>query len=299
MDEHLGKIVRELEATTIGKSEGEKVLFEEEELARLSTLLPRYNVAHPTAAQTSALLARMHAMLPVQAEPRFAEQLAEAAAMPLRRSLQTMERLSLWFWLSAIAAVGISMLFIKPFAQAGLFVSTNPVLLLAPLLMFLSIAYACRTYGTPVYELELSLPVTPAQWMMRKLVFVLAAHIVLFSVASLALTWNDLSALLPFTISWLVPLCLYSALLLTLMIHLGTMPASILMSLLWLVQVIAGDHLGYLYWLGDQHYAYWAQSKLLGMLLTLLASMYIGWRLKLEREKVAGGLGARMRGRHG
>lgn len=294
MDDRLAKILNELETELPEGENGPIERFTAQEKSRLEALLPRYTTAEPTAQQTAALIGKLlprlaHGDAPIAS--RFADRLAppgEHAALSgfVRTIMPQLRLLSIWFWLGSIAAIALSLLFMHPLARHGLLPDSNPVVLLAPLLSLVAVAYACRSYGTPLYELELSFPITPGQWLTGKIASVLIAYIMLFSGASVMMNWNDPSGLIPFTISWLVPLCLYSMMTLALMFRLGAIGASFLMLLLWLAQFALGDRLGRFYLLGDADYRYWAASKAIGALLALLAAAYVAYRIRRENAAV-------------
>ncbi len=281
MDDRLTEILSELKREA-AEEPGEYEPWTYEERQRLTALLPRYTVASPTRRQTAALIDRVLPLLddgPVVAD-QGDRQSGGKLATGARWLIPQFQLLSVWFWVGSVMAIGISLLCIEPFAALDLPVHTNPVVLAAPLLSLVAVAYACRSYGTPMYELELSFPSTPAQWVMGKISSVLAGYIVLFSVASLITTWNDLSLILPFTVSWLVPLCLYSVLTVLLLMRVGVTGATIVMILLWLSQALLRERLGMFYWLGDWNAPYFASSKAMGGMLTLLAVVYMAYRLR-------------------
>jgi len=298
MDDKLAKILGELQSENPDDQNGEYEPLNATELSRLESLLPRYTTAIPTNQQTAALINNILPLLGHESSvnstsaPRFAELADRASERNLHagyacRLLPQLQLLSIWFWIGSIAVVCLTLLFMMQLAPSEMIAHTNPVVLLAPLLSLIAVAYACRSYGTPMYELELSYPITPAQWLTGKIASVLIAYIALFSGVSLITEWNDLSTIIPFTISWLVPLFLYCALTLALLLRLGTIGATFCMALLWLTQIWLGEKLGRFYWLGDTSFRYWASSKALGAAFTLIAFLYIIYRLRREAGSVS------------
>jgi len=301
MDEKLKRILEELESEL-----GEEPGGEEAGYHRLGELLPRYTESEPTARQTSALIERLMPLLngpdadPAPTRPRFAEVMeaeqAKERASGVRRDsladrlLQVVQPqlllLSVWFWIGSIAIVIVSLaLMLGQEQPLGALRSSNPLVLLAPLLSLLGIAYSCRSYGTPTYELELSFPITPAQWLTAKIAAIFVGYVVLFAAAGCVLYWNDGVPLLAFTISWLVPLALYGSLTLALLLKFGPFNAAGAMLLFWTAQLAGGTKLGAFYFLADASYEHWQASKLAGGIAALLAAAYVVLRLRKEKAR--------------
>jgi|GEM_PF-3076311 len=297
MDERLNSMLKELQQDPAAEAPGTYEPWTSEEQQRLAVLLPRYTVASPTRQMTAALIDRVLPLLDDASEAEkelFDRQVAavnQKDRVPEERPtagywrvfIPQLQLLSVWFWIGSILAIGISILGMEPFAALALPLHTNPVVLTAPLLSLGAVAYACRSYGTPMYELELSFPLSPAQWVMGRVAAILACYIMLFSVASLVLTWDDPAQILPFTASWLVPLCLYSAATVVLLMRWGTMGATVVMLLLWLGQTLLRERLGPFFWLGDLSSPHFVSGKTTGSLLTLLAVIYLVYRLRGSR----------------
>jgi hypothetical protein len=153
---------------------------------------------------------------------------------------------------------------------------THPLILLIPLLTGFSLSYSFRSYGTPMYELELSFPITPAQWLLSRLTIIVLYDIVLATAASfifysIAPASSAASySLFPFIVSWLVPLCLYCAGSVACMLRFGTLIGSLLMATIWFIQMLMMSQLGLFYFLSDPSYGQWQESKWLALLLTLV-----------------------------
>ncbi|BBI35186.1 hypothetical protein [Cohnella abietis] len=274
----------------------------EQERERLNQMLPRYTVAEPTTRQTAMLIDKLMPLLDTdQAElprftdqtsssvqPRFADQLhhdrvalsQSLSARFVRTVMPQIVLLSGWFWAGSLLAVIISVMFMRIFEQFELLTSSNPIIMMAPLLSLVAIIYACRSYGTSMFELERSFPLSPAKWITSKITVVLCYYIALFVLASFIFTWHNDRAIVPFTISWLVPLCLYSSVTLALLLRLGNVTTAFTMTGLWLAQIIGSEKLGPLFLLGDSEYTYWAFSKIIGALVSLLALAYILFHLR-------------------
>jgi hypothetical protein len=156
-------------------------------------------------------------------------------------------------------------------AAGGGGLDTNVLIVLIPLIAGLSVSCSFRSIGTPMFELELSFPMTPLQWMLGRLTVVVFYETGLALAASFLLTRGWLNESLPvFVISWLVPLGLYCAGTLALTLRFGTWHGAWIMALLWIAQLPLHKYLGPLYFVSDTHHPHWASSKAAALLLTLL-----------------------------
>lgn len=270
-----------------------------EELLLLNNKLPRYTATEPSVHDTRVLIERLRPHMQhdlkqtsnlINPVTRFSELLQQRAENDLRgwrrikQYLLPQAQLLAWpFWLiSALVVLLGTMLFVLFGVDiAELFNSyqwhTHPLILLIPLLTGFSLSYSLRSYGTPMYELELSFPITPAQWLLSKLTVIVIYDIVLATAASFifysiapASSGTPSYSLLPFIVSWLVPLCLYCAGSVACMLRFGTLKGSLVMAATWFIQMLMMSKLGVLYFLSDPSYEQWQESKWLALLLTLV-----------------------------
>ncbi|QGQ95554.1 hypothetical protein EHS13_12015 [Paenibacillus psychroresistens] len=271
----------------------------DEELQQLAQRLPRYTAIEPSVHQTRMLIERMRphmqhdSKLPTLISPppmiRFSEILEQREASRLngwariKQYLLPQAQLLAWsFWLvSALVVVLGTFLYILFGGDLAQVFSTyqwhtHPLILLIPLLTGFSLSYSFRSYGTPMYELELSFPITPAQWLLSKLSIIVLYDIMLGTAASLIIysltptTGIASFSLLPFIVSWLVPLCLYCVGSVACMLRFGTLIGSLVMAAAWFIQLFMMNKLGPFYFLSDPSYGQWQESKWIGLLITLL-----------------------------
>jgi hypothetical protein len=272
-----------------------------EDVQILANKLPRYTAAEPSANETRALIERLrpHMQHDLAQTPmtltssvlRFSEileQREESAIQGwprIKQYLLPQTQLLAWpFWLvSALVVLLGPMLVVffgADFTRIFTFYHwhTHPLILLIPLLTGISLSYSFRSYGTPMYELELSFPITPAQWLLSRLTVIVLYDIVLATAASfifystIPASGSGLASysLFPLIISWLVPLCLYCAGSVACMLRFGTLIGSLVMATTWFIQMFMMNQLGPFYFLSDPSYMQWQESKWLALLLTLL-----------------------------
>lgn len=118
------------------------------------------------------------------------------------------------FWLSSAALVAIGLPLLSPqlLASFSLDLSYGAFLLLiAPLLAALGVAYAFRETGTGVAEVELTCAITPAQLVLGRLFWVTAYDALLLSAASLLSSSLEPGIQLGLLVlGWLTPMLLLS-----------------------------------------------------------------------------------------
>lgn len=232
------------------------------------------------------------------AQARFADRLREADdarrsafGTIIRYAAVHAKSFPRMFWAlsaSAVFLIVLAHIGIAPFAIYGALESaalhTNVLIVLVPLLAGLSVSYACRSFGTPMFELELSFPMTPLQWLLGRFTVIVFYQAGLALAASFVLTQGWLSDSLPaFVISWLVPLGLYCAGTLALTLRFGTWYGTLLMASLWIGQLPLQKHLGPLYFVSDTNHPHWAASKILALLITLLLAADAVRQLRKQR----------------
>jgi hypothetical protein len=271
----------------------------DEEVQLLAKKLPRYTAIEPSVYETRMLIERLRphiqhdsklsflgSSIPVT---RFSDILDQREASRLRgwvrikQYLLPQTQLLAWpFWLiSALVVLFGSILFVLFGASfTELFTTfqwhTHPLILLIPLLTGFSLSYSFRSYGTPMYELELSFPITPAQWLLSKFTVIVLYDIILgtaasFIIYSLTPTTGGISYnLMPFIVSWLVPLCLYCVGSVACMLRFGTHIGSLVMAVAWVIQLFMMRNLGPFYFLSDPSYGQWQESKWIALLITLI-----------------------------
>jgi hypothetical protein len=287
--ESINKIIEEL---------NEPFLSNDEALM-LANKLPRYTSADPSVHETKALIERLrphiqHGTTEAASNsnspmPRFSEimEAREHAVSPvwfrIQQYLLPQTQLLAWpFWIvSALVVLFGNMVYVVYGDDLASMAAqynwhTHPLILLIPLLTGLSLCYSFRSYGTPMYELELSFPITPAQWLISRLAIIVFYDILLATAASIIFYSMGPSSgfvsysLLPFIVSWLVPLCLYCAGSVACMLRFGVLLGSFIMAAGWFIQMLMMKQLGVFYFISDPSYGQWAESKWIALLFTLV-----------------------------
>jgi len=282
----------------------------EADLELLSRHLPRFTVAEPTLDDSRKLVDRLRPILRERGrlrvdgeatadarmapriaaappEARFADRLRAAAddrrpsfGAVIRSAAAHSRSMPRMFWVLSALAVLLGVLMqtgivpaVSPAAVGGFEPRTNVLIVLVPLAAGLGLSWSLRSYGTPMFELELSFPMTPAQWLLGRLAVTALYQAGLALAASFVLTRGWLDESLPvLVISWLAPLGLYCAGTLALTLRFGTLYGTLIMAALWLAQLPLQEHLGPLYFVGDARHPHWAESKLAALIAALLCA---------------------------
>lgn len=274
----------------------------EAEIELLSRHLPRYTAAEPTLRESRALADRIRPLLRDNARIRASEDEAAASARPasparfadrlreaedarqsafgaiIRYAAAHARSFSWMFWAVSALAVLLGVIVhigIAPAAMYGILegteLRTNVLIVLVPFIAGLSLSWSFRSFGTPMFELELSFPMTPLQWLLGRLSIIVFYQAGLAMAASFVLTRGWLDESLPvLVISWLAPLGLYCAGTLALTIRFGPLYGTLIMASLWIAQLPLQQHLGPLYFVSDTHHPWWAESKIAALLAALL-----------------------------
>jgi len=274
----------------------------ETDIELLARHLPRYTAAEPTLRESRALADRIRPLLRdgasllapedeaaasrgPAAPARFADRLREtedvrrsAFGAIIRYAAAHARSFSRMFWAVSTLAVLLSVLVhigIAPAVLSGVpgvgEPHTNILIVLVPLIAGLSLSWSLRSYGTPMFELELSFPMTPAQWLLGRLSVIVLYQAGLTLAAGFVLTRGWLNESFPvLMISLLAPLGLYCAGTLALTLRFGPLYGTLIMASLWIAQLPLQRHLGPLYFVSDMHHPRWAESKALALLASLL-----------------------------
>lgn len=229
-----------------------------------------------------------------EAQARFSDRLREAAGARhsafgtiIRYAAVHAKSFPWMFWGLSAFAVFLGVL-ASPVATSGVLggeeLHTNVLIVLVPLLAGLSVSYSFRSFGTPMFELELSFPMTPMQWLLGRLTVIVFYQAGLALAASFVLNREWLNESLPaFVISWLVPLGLYCAGTLALTLRFGTWYGTLIMAALWIGQIPLQQHVGPLYFISDSNHPHWAASKIIALLLTLLLAADVIRQFRKQR----------------
>lgn len=257
-----------------GSEEGGEALTPEQ-MNRLVEGLSRFTVEPPKADDTKRLAAALSARWEEgrqAAAGRKRRKLSELGLLVhLMSWLRPQIRLFAWpFWVVSAAIVLIGGLLGSLFGEIN---AAQPLVFVTPLLAALSVCYVFRSFGTPMFELELSMPVSPIQLVFGRLTLIVAYDVVLTTLVSLlAKHPADVGA---FIASWLIPLGVSSLAALVVMLYYGILSGLLMSVFVWAVQLILNERLGMLYIFSGESYPDWLASKLIGfgliVVLCLLA----------------------------
>lgn len=254
-----------------------------QEQAILDAKLPRYTVADPTQAETLALLGKLLPHLqpnpviaPDPPTPRFSELLEGAQTKPYEATVWS--RMLGWLGVHVSTphrVMGASILLLcliigwaEPSLASSLpggeRLSWLPFLL--PLFTGVTLSFSLRSLGTPMLELERSLPISPAYRLMsRAIAIVSTCALAALAASTLLVLWTAPYGLLSLMLSWLSPLLLYCAGTVWLMLRFGPVSGSLSMALLWVTQPFLLEALGVFYFIGDPVMTGWLTSKLIAL----------------------------------
>jgi hypothetical protein len=222
--------------------------FTHEQLSEVAEALDRYTLAMPTASDTERLLERMalaECFGKREVSQRrtgldgFLEEDGEYSCEPegawlrfksITRVVRSQTRLFDWpFWLvSAFLILLGGWLGFYAEGRPGI----NPLVMIVPLLAALSVCAAFRTFGTPMFELEMTMPVTPAQLVYGRLCLILGVDMVLaLAVSPMAASGKqDLGGLIA---DWLLPLAVTSMAALAAVLYVRPFPAAGISLAIW------------------------------------------------------------------
>jgi hypothetical protein len=248
------------------------------ELADLLAKLDAQPVPYPTPAATEALIAALRPLVPPARRQRFRSQGLQAQPMValLSQMVAQVREFPLAWWLATLAAVICGLVAAPALASANV-----PVSVLTPLLVIGGVMYSFRTLKGGALEIELSCPITPAQLILSRVMVMLGYYLVL-GLGVAAWLGAPAGALL---LNWLAALLLFTGLMLTLTLSMGTVSATVLALLFWGAQLLLREKMYSLFM--EQGHPGWLQVQVsalvVGLLLSLLAlrgtafHRLIGW----------------------
>lgn len=187
-------------------------------LARLEALAD----PQPTLAETNALIDRLRPLTPRPRPRRFREQGLTREPLAHFLAAQAHHFRPVW-WLASLAFVLLGLAVQGELAAQGLSVAA-----LAPVLVIGGVVYAFRSLRGAALELELACPVTPTQVTLSRILLPLGYYLVLGTLPALAA--GEGGRLL---LSWTAALFLFTGLILTLTLYMGSLSAGVLSLVIW------------------------------------------------------------------
>lgn len=243
---------------------------------KLGRILGRYTIEAPTTADTAQFAAGLLRHWDAAEEPSP----AAGTGKPFHMLQMIQAQLKLFRWSFWLASAAILVLGLLVEVAAGSESAVRPFIFTAPLLAALGVCFAFRSYGTPMFRLEMSLPVTPMLLIFGRLTIIVAYNSLLGICLSLLLAGGAGSGIGAYVFSWLVPLGVTCLSALIVMLHAG-LNAGIFMSVLvWSVQLWLNKHLGMFYIFSSETSGYWMESKVIGVLLIVLLSGLLWLRIR-------------------
>ena len=194
----------------------QRVLEDAESLDEAERLLPvvrrlqQWTAPEPTIQQTNSLIARLQAEMPTTRHRPSAIRKLQSASLLLRAQLRVVRR-EIWLASLLIIALGaLVTLSVYGPESAG---SALPLVIIAPLVAAIGVAFIYGPFVDPALEIELATPVSPRLVLMARLVLVFGFDLALGLTASVALIAlrSDLS-FWPLVMAWLAPMAFLSAL---------------------------------------------------------------------------------------
>lgn len=258
----------------------------EEAFGRITGMLDRYTADAPTAEDSKRLIEALHAARDSSARLRSVPVPGSKTASKNRLGrilhvVMTQVRLFSWtFWLVSAFIVLLG-------AWSGLFANSgtaHPLLIVVPLLAALSVCVAFRSYGTPMFELEMSLPISPSQLVYGRLLLIIVYDIAL-ALAGLLMFGSFSNGWIVLIADLLVPLGVTVLLALTALLYMKLYAAALVSVFVWTVQLFVNDRLGVFYLLnGSSSDPLWLQSKLTGCIVAAVLGFVM--HLKVSRMRL-------------
>lgn len=150
----------------------------------------------------------------------------------------------------------------------------HPLLFASPLLAALSVCFLFRSYGTPMFQLEMTFPLSPIQIIFGRLTIIVGYNMLLtfmvlliFGGASASIQLS--SFIVNFMLSWLIPLGLCSFIALAVMLHFGVVVGLVASLTFWTFQLFMGTKLGPLFFFSHSNQLFWMESKIAGLLIII------------------------------
>lgn len=252
----------------------EKLHVSEE--AELRRILARYTIEAPTTDDTAQFAAGLLRHWDSAEEPSPVAGIGKPFHM--LQMIQAQLKLFQWpFWLASAAVLVLGLLVET---VAGSEAAVQPFIFTAPLLAALGVCFAFRSYGTPMFRLEMSLPVTPMLLIFGRLTIIVAYNSILGICLSLFLVGGTGSGIAAYVFSWLVPLGVTCLSALIVMLYAGLNVGIFMSVLVWSVQLWLNKHLGMFYIFSAETSGYWMESKVIGVLLILLLTGLLWLRIR-------------------
>lgn len=257
------------------------------ELLELGGRLAAAPVPEPDPDETGRLIAQLAACLPPVESP-VARALGDAAAPgPVQQALAMVRPqvriLRRPFWVASALLVAAGLPLVAPDLRASVgadFGYAGYLLIIAPVLSCLGAAYAFRSAGTGMGEIEMSCALTPGQLVLGRLFWVAAYDTALLGAASLAAAGLEPGVALGWLVlGWLAPTLLLALLVLGLSFWLpprvsaaGALALWAGTAGLWMLPLKAGSA------------AIWPAAALLGLGAVLLGAAVVAGAPRLARR---------------
>lgn len=261
--------------------------FTIKELEQVTTKLSRYTIESPPLDETQQLATKLtqhwQQLNSGDAPDTVQKVHVQASSTPptIMRVLQFLRPQLLIFTLPMWAGI---ILLLMASAWLGLYTDpfiANPLAYIAPLLAALCICFGFRSFGTPMFELEMSLPLSPIQFVLARLTLISGVISLVTLVASLMFGGiASVQQLALLTLSWLIPLGLFSFMALAVMLYFGLYAGIGVTIVFWVVQMTVEHQLGPFYLFHTELSQYWLQSKLIACLAMVLLGLVAIRKLK-------------------
>ncbi|WP_127585661.1 hypothetical protein [Paenibacillus koleovorans] len=155
----------------------------------------------------------------------------------------------------------------------------HPIPATAALLASVSVCLGFRSYGTPMFQLEMSLPANPFVMIFSRLTIIAAYCFTLGILIPLFLPayYGDVGAYL---FSWIIPLGIFGLAACLFLFYFGVFAGLLGSTVIWLVQLLLNERLGLLFWFSDISSPDWLESKLIGAAFILVLLLLLMYRIQ-------------------
>lgn len=234
-------------------------ILDEEKLIDTVDSLERYTVDMPTSTDSALLLLRLRSRMneapdgerfaelspPKHEEEyggrRMLEELPEVLEEgPARRMVRLMRlvrsqtRMLGWpFWLVSAFLVLLG----GWLGFYGNYPADNPLAVVVPALAALSVCAAFRSFGTPMFELEMTMPVTPSQLVYGRLILIIGYDMLIALMATPIAAYGGRAAGV-LVAGWLLPLALVSMSALAAVLYVNAFAAAGISMGVWFVYLL-------------------------------------------------------------
>ncbi|MCT1403810.1 hypothetical protein M4D81_32915 [Paenibacillus sp. p3-SID867] len=241
----------------------------------LKKALDRYIVEKPTVEDTALFAASL--MQKFQIEGGRPTNRLQGRIQALRYIVQAHMRLfGVKYWLSTFILSSLGFVIELTMNNNN---PIHPVPFTVALLALASVCFGFRSYGTPMFQLELTLPANPFIMIFSRLT-IIAAYCVTLGIIMSFFVPAHYGGIYSYLFSWLIPLGICSLTACVFLFYFGVFAGLLGSTMVWLVQLLLNERLGLLFWFSETSHPDWLESKVIGAAFILVLLLLLMYRIQ-------------------